>query len=211
MLTRKGSVLKRARLTAVSVPQNPPPMIATDFTADELPHRLRDRDACCHGRVRVARYTRRSQRATSRSMLVRALPLRPLRNESDLDRAIAVIDSLVTRDGLDLGEADYLDVLSRPETGQSLAGRTQRHPRPRSNSAPPAAARARRPTTPSRVKVPVHARRYPSSLEHLDARTGNAMRIERRIVPQHIQRRVRTSTQSAGVFKCASERSQGPV
>ena len=44
--------------------------------------------------------------------LVRVFPLRPLRSESDLDRAIALIDSLVTRDDLDSGEEDYLDVLS---------------------------------------------------------------------------------------------------
>ena len=44
--------------------------------------------------------------------MVRAFPLRPLRCETDLDRAIAIIDSLITRDDLDEGEQDYLDVLS---------------------------------------------------------------------------------------------------
>jgi HTH-type transcriptional regulator/antitoxin HigA len=44
--------------------------------------------------------------------LVRAFPLRPLRSDAELDGAIAMIDSLITRDDLDMGEEDYLDVLS---------------------------------------------------------------------------------------------------
>ncbi len=44
--------------------------------------------------------------------LVRAFPLRPIRSDAELDRAIAMIDSLITRDDLDLGEEDYVDVLS---------------------------------------------------------------------------------------------------
>ena len=44
--------------------------------------------------------------------LVRALPLRPIRSEAELDRAIAMIDSLITRNDLKLGEEDYVDVLS---------------------------------------------------------------------------------------------------
>ena len=43
--------------------------------------------------------------------LVRAFPLRPIRSEAELDRAIEVIDSLVVRDDLDSGQEDYLDVL----------------------------------------------------------------------------------------------------
>lgn len=43
--------------------------------------------------------------------LVRAFPLRPLRTEEDLDRAIEVIDSLLDRENLNAAEADYLDVL----------------------------------------------------------------------------------------------------
>ena len=43
--------------------------------------------------------------------LVRAFPLRPIRSEAELDRAIAVIDSLIARDDLDLEQEDYLDVL----------------------------------------------------------------------------------------------------
>ena len=43
--------------------------------------------------------------------LVRAFPLRPIRSEAELDRAIAVIDSLIAREDLDLEQEDYLDVL----------------------------------------------------------------------------------------------------
>jgi HTH-type transcriptional regulator/antitoxin HigA len=43
--------------------------------------------------------------------LVRAFPLRPIRSESELDRAIEVIDSLIAREDLDSGQEDYLDVL----------------------------------------------------------------------------------------------------
>ena len=43
--------------------------------------------------------------------LVKAFPLRPIRSDTELDRAIAMIDSLITRGELDSGEADYLDVL----------------------------------------------------------------------------------------------------
>jgi HTH-type transcriptional regulator / antitoxin HigA len=44
--------------------------------------------------------------------LVRALPLRPIRSGVELDRAIAMIDSLIIRVELDSGEEDYLEVLS---------------------------------------------------------------------------------------------------
>jgi HTH-type transcriptional regulator/antitoxin HigA len=44
--------------------------------------------------------------------LIRRLPLRPIRSDDELDRAIAVVDELVTRDDLSPGERDYLDVLS---------------------------------------------------------------------------------------------------
>jgi HTH-type transcriptional regulator / antitoxin HigA len=43
--------------------------------------------------------------------LVREVPLRPIRSEDELDRAIAMIDSLIDRDGLTTDEDDYLDVL----------------------------------------------------------------------------------------------------
>jgi HTH-type transcriptional regulator / antitoxin HigA len=45
--------------------------------------------------------------------LIRAFPLRMLRNEADLDAAIEIIDRLTDRDVLDPGEQDYLDVLAR--------------------------------------------------------------------------------------------------
>ena len=44
--------------------------------------------------------------------LIRRFPLRPLRTDSDLDAAIAVIDTLVDRDRLSVPEQDYLYVLS---------------------------------------------------------------------------------------------------
>jgi len=43
--------------------------------------------------------------------LVRRLPLRPIRSEADLDRAVAMVESLAKRDDLDADEMDYLDVL----------------------------------------------------------------------------------------------------
>lgn len=43
--------------------------------------------------------------------LVRRFPLRPIRTDPELDRAIAVINQLLDRDDLDSGEDDYLDVL----------------------------------------------------------------------------------------------------
>lgn len=43
--------------------------------------------------------------------LVRAFPLRPIRTEAELDRAIEVVNSLLDRDDLAPAEADYLDVL----------------------------------------------------------------------------------------------------
>ena len=44
--------------------------------------------------------------------LVENLPLRPLRSDAELDRAIDVIDSLISRGDLEPGEQDYLDVLT---------------------------------------------------------------------------------------------------
>jgi HTH-type transcriptional regulator/antitoxin HigA len=43
--------------------------------------------------------------------LVRRFPLRPIRSDEELDRAIAVINALLDRDDLGRGEEDYLDVL----------------------------------------------------------------------------------------------------
>jgi HTH-type transcriptional regulator/antitoxin HigA len=44
--------------------------------------------------------------------LVRSFPLRPLRSDEELDRAVAVIDALLGQASRDEGEDDYLDVLS---------------------------------------------------------------------------------------------------
>lgn len=44
--------------------------------------------------------------------LIRALPLRPIRTDAELGRAIEVIDGLVKRPNLDPEEQDYLEVLS---------------------------------------------------------------------------------------------------
>src|SRR5262249_11535002 len=44
--------------------------------------------------------------------LVRRFPLRPLRNDADLDAAVAVVDSLIDQPALSAPEQDYLDVLS---------------------------------------------------------------------------------------------------
>jgi HTH-type transcriptional regulator/antitoxin HigA len=44
--------------------------------------------------------------------LVRRFPLRPLRDERDLDAAVAVIDELVDQASLSAPEQDYLEVLS---------------------------------------------------------------------------------------------------
>jgi HTH-type transcriptional regulator / antitoxin HigA len=43
--------------------------------------------------------------------LVLQFPLRPLRSDEDLDKAIGVVDSLLDRRELGAGEEDYLDVL----------------------------------------------------------------------------------------------------
>ncbi|MCI0461297.1 MAG: helix-turn-helix domain-containing protein [Gemmataceae bacterium] len=44
--------------------------------------------------------------------LIQRLPLRPIRSEEELDRAMAMVDELTDRDDLDQAERDYLDVLS---------------------------------------------------------------------------------------------------
>jgi HTH-type transcriptional regulator / antitoxin HigA len=44
--------------------------------------------------------------------LVRRVPLRPIRREDELDRAISLVDELLDRPTLRLEEHDYLDVLS---------------------------------------------------------------------------------------------------
>jgi HTH-type transcriptional regulator/antitoxin HigA len=44
--------------------------------------------------------------------LVLKFPLRPLRTDKELDRAIKMIESLIIRGDLDSGEQDYLDILT---------------------------------------------------------------------------------------------------
>ena len=44
--------------------------------------------------------------------LIRRFPLRPIRSEGELDRAIAVVNGLLDRERLTAPEEDYLDVLS---------------------------------------------------------------------------------------------------
>jgi HTH-type transcriptional regulator / antitoxin HigA len=44
--------------------------------------------------------------------LIQRFPLRPIRTEEELDRAIDLVDELTDRDDLDEWEKDYLDVLS---------------------------------------------------------------------------------------------------
>ena len=45
--------------------------------------------------------------------LVLSFPLRPLRSDADLDRAVAMVDALTDRKELAPEEADYLEVLGR--------------------------------------------------------------------------------------------------
>jgi HTH-type transcriptional regulator/antitoxin HigA len=44
--------------------------------------------------------------------LVLAFPLRPIRSDEELGRAIAVIDSLLAKGDLQIDEQDYLDILT---------------------------------------------------------------------------------------------------
>lgn len=44
--------------------------------------------------------------------LIQRFPLRPIRTEEELDRAMEIVDELTDRDNLDEWEKDYLDVLS---------------------------------------------------------------------------------------------------
>jgi HTH-type transcriptional regulator / antitoxin HigA len=44
--------------------------------------------------------------------LIQKFPFRPLRSDADLAQAIGVIDSLIVRGDLDVGEQDYLDILT---------------------------------------------------------------------------------------------------
>ena len=66
------------------------------------------------GRIRDRAYIQAvySKRADRYLELVRAFPLRPLRNDTDLDAAVAMIDALIDLEELSSPEQDYLDVLS---------------------------------------------------------------------------------------------------
>jgi HTH-type transcriptional regulator/antitoxin HigA len=55
---------------------------------------------------------RRKPRRGGYLALIRELPLRPIRSESELDRAIAMVDALGDRETLAPDEHDYLLVLS---------------------------------------------------------------------------------------------------
>ena len=55
--------------------------------------------------------TRHSKSLDDYLELVRAFPLRPIRTEKELDRAIAIINALLDRGRLTAAEEDYLDVL----------------------------------------------------------------------------------------------------
>jgi HTH-type transcriptional regulator/antitoxin HigA len=62
--------------------------------------------------TKTAKTRRKSGQSLDRYLeLVRAFPLRPIRSEAELDRATAIIHSLLDRDDLDPAEDDYLDVL----------------------------------------------------------------------------------------------------
>jgi HTH-type transcriptional regulator/antitoxin HigA len=62
--------------------------------------------------VKMAAKASRTEKGAGKYFaLVRQLPLRPIRSEAQLDRAIEMIDSLIDRDSLDPAEEDYLDVL----------------------------------------------------------------------------------------------------
>jgi HTH-type transcriptional regulator/antitoxin HigA len=49
---------------------------------------------------------------TSYLRLIDRFPLRPLRSDEELDRAVALVDELLDRRDLDPGEQDYLDTLA---------------------------------------------------------------------------------------------------
>lgn len=54
---------------------------------------------------------RRTSPSDSYLSLIHRFPLRAIRNDRELDEAIAVINELLDRPKLDEGESDYLDVL----------------------------------------------------------------------------------------------------
>jgi hypothetical protein len=63
----------------------------------------------------MARTTGKTRKVPERDRyfdLVRKFPLRSLRSDDDLARAIGVIDTLIVRGDLDDGKQDYLDILT---------------------------------------------------------------------------------------------------
>ncbi|HZZ76927.1 MAG TPA: helix-turn-helix domain-containing protein [Gemmataceae bacterium] len=55
----------------------------------------------------------RTQKATDRYLeLVQCVPLRPIRDDDELDEAINMVNYLIDRERLTVDEQDYLDVLS---------------------------------------------------------------------------------------------------
>jgi HTH-type transcriptional regulator / antitoxin HigA len=63
----------------------------------------------------TTKYLKTSQAGADRDSyleLVKKLPLRRLRNDEELDKAVEMLDSLIVRGDLDAGERDYLDVLT---------------------------------------------------------------------------------------------------
>jgi HTH-type transcriptional regulator / antitoxin HigA len=63
--------------------------------------------------------------------LIHQFPLRPLRDDEELDRAIQVVDSLLDRNHLGQGEKDYLNVLS----GLVESYEAENHPMPPASDA----------------------------------------------------------------------------
>src|SRR5438309_5021370 len=65
------------------------------------------------GEITMATFTAKLDRQELRYFeLVKAFPLRPLRSDRELDRAVEVIDDLLDRPTLQAAERDYLEVLS---------------------------------------------------------------------------------------------------
>ena len=76
--------------------------------------------------------------------LIRKLPLRPIRSEDDLDRAIAMADALSDRAELSPDEHDYLLVLSGLIEGYE----DEHHPIPAASGVPMLATSSRRTGSP---------------------------------------------------------------
>lgn len=60
----------------------------------------------------MAARTKAGQKNDVYMELIRQVPLRPIRSDEELDRAVAMVDSLIDQDDLSRDEQDYLDVLS---------------------------------------------------------------------------------------------------